>query len=180
MSCIFNTSGTDVEYINGIGVAPRTALIIVQGWSDKIAETFYSHMECLTQAGPGDRNHISTYTGKANQIFSVNAVSPAMVASSIRIFIRDTISTAEEQAIRDEVLKIGAELNIGDPLTSAQVISRVANAFPNMYVKGAVVAKNSDIPSGDTAWQMFIDVDQDSLVTLVATDITIITGDLTA
>lgn len=176
----FNTSNTEPQYISGIAVAPRTALIIVQGWSDKIAETFYSHMECLTQKGPASRNHTSTYVGKANQAFVVNAVSPMMVASSIRIYIRDTISTSEEQAIRDEVLKIGAELNIGDPLTSAQVISKVTSAFPNMYVKGATIAKNSEVPSGDEAWQMFIDVDQDSLITLVSTDITIITGDLTA
>lgn len=174
----FNTSNTDPSFISGINVSPRTALVVVQGYSDKIAETFYSHMECLTQAGPASRNIVCTYTGKAGQVFQVNVVSPNMVGSSIRLYLRDTISSSEESTIRDAILKLSAELNIGDSLTSAQVISKVMTAFPDLYVKGAKIATNSNIESqGENAWQMFINVDQDSLITLVASDITIITGE---
>lgn len=174
----FNTSNTDPSFISGINVPPRMALVVVQGYSDKIAETFYSHMECLTQAGPTSRNIVSTYTGKAGQVFQVNVVSPNMVGSSIRLYLRDTISSSEESTIRDAILKLSAELNIGDSLTSAQVISKVMTAFPDLYVKGAKIATNSNIESqGENAWQMFINVDQDSLITLVASDITIITGE---
>ena len=174
----FNTSNTDPSFISGINVPPRTALVVVQGYSDKIAETFYSHMECLTQAGPASRNIVSTYTGKAGQVFQVNVVSPNTVGSSIRLYLRDTISSSEESTIRDAILKLSAELNIGDSLTSAQVISKVMTAFPDLYVKGAKIATNSNIESqGENAWQMFINVDQDSLITLVASDITIITGE---
>ena len=157
----FNYSTVDGIMISGITVPPRMALVIVQGYSDHIAEAFYSNMMCLT-AGQGDsRAVVQNYTTNAQQVIPMYFIPPRNKAIDIRIYVSGTLSTAQQDLLKDAVMALAANMRIAAPITAGQVIRVCAERAQGVAVNDVEISV-----SGDDSWSYMITPQPDEIISL--------------
>lgn len=125
-SIFFNYSNVDPATVGGIIIAPRKALVIVQGYSDDIAKTYYSHLLCESTPGPDNRTTEQDYITHANQHIPVYFVSPRTLNIFIDIIISGDIVEAVRNAMMDKACEISLHLNIGDSIDTFQIMELVS------------------------------------------------------
>ena len=157
----FNYSTVDGIMISGVTVPPRMALVIVQGYSDHIAEAFYSNMMCLT-AGKGDsRAVVQNYTTNAQQVIPMYFIPPRNKAIDIRIYVSGTLSTAQQDIVQDAVMALAANMRIAAPITAGQVIRVCAERAQGVAVNDVEISV-----SGDDSWSYMITPQPDEIISL--------------
>lgn len=145
----FNMSPTETQYIGtrALPVPPRQALLFVQGYSDNIAKTFYSHMICQT-AGADYPVSVGVYTQsyitRANQKLSVYITPPLQVPAYIVVYIREVLTQVQISGIKDAICSLSTSLTIGQSITSKMIIDSVAGAYPDLTIQGADASKDGE------------------------------------
>lgn len=121
-SIYFNQSGVDDQVVNGVSVPPRQALLFVQGYSPRIAETYFSYLDCQC-AGKNAPNAIEQiYTTRAGQELPVYIIPPEQVVVFIRLYFNEDVDDVTAQAMRDTISTLAVKMSIGQTLTSTQVV----------------------------------------------------------
>lgn len=143
----FNSSPTENQYVGSraLLVPPRQALLLVQGYNDNIAKTFFAHMICQTA---GENYPVSVgaypqnYITRANQSLVVYIVPPEQVPVYIKVYVYETLTYAQVDGIQDTVCKMSSSLSIGQAITSKMVTDIVSEAYPDLTIQGADVSIN--------------------------------------
>ena len=140
----FNYSPREVEYVaygdSSITVQPRTALLIVQGWSNDIAKVFYRYLFCATSGGDVPGAQALTYTTKAGQELTIYVVPPHPRSIYINVYIKNRLSYEQVDGIKDVICSLAGTLAIGQELSSADVINVVSSNYSNLTVQGSTIS----------------------------------------
>lgn len=141
----FNESPTENQTVGsrGLVVPPRQALLMVQGYSDDIAKTFFAHMICktagstyATSVGAYSQNYIT----KSNQTLQVWIVPPEQIPVYIKIYIYETLTYAQVDGIKDVISSLSSSLTIGQAITSKMVTDIVSENYADLTVQGADIS----------------------------------------
>lgn len=168
----FNPSITDNTIINDIVVLPRHTLLIVQGYNDHIAETYYRYVTQET-TDPNDNERTAGggpqyYVTHANQQLPVYVVTPAQADVHIKVYISGKASISLVNSVRDTVSLLSMNRSIGQELTSAEVINILREKLPEVAVRGASVSDD-----GET-WLYSVKPDADTLYSFVGENIEVV------
>ena len=156
-SIYFNDSNSQTITINGISVLPRTALLFVQGYSDKIAETFYQHLSCRTNKASVERTLQQDYVTHSNQVFPVYIIEPKQTACYVQVYISQTVTSVVINEMKDAIMALAKELTSGQELTS-QMILKSLDAYTTYGLEGAMVSADNlsfgykIVPAADELW----------------------------
>lgn len=147
-SIYFNESSTSTAYVGtrSLPVLPRHALIMVQGYSDSIAQTFLSHMICETAGEDFDSEvgaYSQIYTTHASQEITVWVIPPVQTPVYINVYVNNVVSDDEVSGIKDAIGSLSGVLSIGESLTSAQVLEKCQEAYPSLTFQGAMVSTST-------------------------------------
>ena len=137
----FNYSITDTQMISGIQVPPRQALIIVQGYNDNIAKTFYSHMLCLTAGGSSTRAITQTYVTNAQQQIPVYILPPESLPVYIKVYVPDTLSIEQTAKLKDAVVGMSRIQKIGQAISGGEIIRIISNEIPDINILDIELSK---------------------------------------
>lgn len=130
-----------------ISVAPRTALIMVQGWSveeNAIAKTFYRYMMCRTSGADVPTARPQTYITHAQQPLTVYIIPPSQQDAYIRIYIRNTLSFEQVDGIKDTICSLAGNITIGAAISSVDIINVVREVYTNLTVEGAEISLSGE------------------------------------
>lgn len=140
----FNYSPSEVEYVaygdSSIAVQPRTALLIVQGWSNDIAQVFYRYLFCATSGNDVAGAQPLTYTTKAGQELTIYVVPPHSRNIYINVYVKNKLSYEQVDGIKDVVCSLAGVLSIGQELASSDVINIVSSNYSNLTVQGCEIS----------------------------------------
>lgn len=132
----YNQSATQTETMNDIEVPPRYALIFVQGFSLKIAETFYRYFMCPVAGAKAPGAIEQTYVTASGQELTVYIQQPVLVTPHIRVYCNNSITDAEKQVFRDTIASLARNLTIGQSLASTDVINILQTNHPDYEYLG--------------------------------------------
>ena len=138
----FNYSPLEEENIaygdTEIVVPPRQALLLVQGWSNDIAKTFYRYLFCNTATASNIEGvQTQNYVTRANQNIAVHIVPPYSRPVYIKVYVNNDLTYEQEIGIKDIVCSLAGQIAVGDPLDSVKVTSVVTEAYPDINIRGA-------------------------------------------
>ena len=136
----FNYSTTSSTIISGIEIAPRTALLLVQGYNNDIAKTYFSHLSCLTAGGDSPRALTQTYETAAHQQIPVYIISPNTVPLYIRVYINNTLSTSVQESLRKTLVGLSASLSIGQDISTADILNLLLSDYPDLDIENVEVS----------------------------------------
>lgn len=140
----FNYSPSEIEYVSygesSIPVRPRTALLIVQGWSNDIAKVFYRYLFCATSGENVAGAQPLTYTTKAGQELTISVIPPHSRDIYINVYVKNKLSYEQVDGIKDVVCSLAGTLSIGQELSSTEVINIVSTNYSNLTVQGADIS----------------------------------------
>ena len=142
-SIYFNYSNINSTIVSGITVPPRQAVLFVQGYSDKIAETFYNHLSCLTAQGPTSLEQV--YTTHAGQQLSVYITPPTALEVYIQVYLGQQVISSVIDGIKETIASLSSSLTIGQTLTSAMVVDVIQSNFPGVNIQGAALSLDNTV-----------------------------------
>lgn len=141
----FNYSATRPAVIHGMRIPARMGLLILQGSSDGVADTFYSYMSCETyDAGDDfpDRAVTTMFTTNAGQNIPVNYLMPVQEEVYIKVYAKVALSNNDLEAIKVTCASATQNLNINESLTSSDVIELVHKKNPTILFDGIELSKD--------------------------------------
>lgn len=143
----FNESPSTPQTVGSraLVVPPRQALLMVQGYSDDIAKTFFSHMICKT-AGESYAASVGAYSQnyitRANQTLPVWIVPPEQIPVYIKVYIYETLTYVQVNGIKDTICSLSSSITIGQAITSKMVTDVVSAEYPDITIQGADISNN--------------------------------------
>ena len=144
-SIYFNDAPDTIQYVGSraLPVPPRQALLLVQGYSDNIAKTFFNYMICKTAGESYDISvgaYAQDYIAKAGQTLKVWIIPPVQKAIYIKIYIYETLTYTQIDGIKDVIASLSASITIGQSLTSKMITDAVAEVYTDLTIQGADVS----------------------------------------
>lgn len=145
----FNESPSTSQYVGSraLEVPPRQALLLVQGYSDDIAKTFFSYMICKT-AGENYNASVGAYSQnyvtRANQVLPVWIIPPVQTPVYIRIYIYETLTYIQIDGIKDVIASLSASVTIGQTITSKMVTDIVSESYTDLTIQGADISVDGE------------------------------------
>lgn len=125
----FNQSAQDPQVINGITVPPRQSLLFVQGYSSKIAETYWSYLDGQCAGANAPSAVQQNYVTRSGQSLPVYIIPPELVTVYIRLYFNAVVDDVMGQSMRDAVAELSTNLAIGQKLTSTEVVDKIQSKF---------------------------------------------------
>lgn len=141
----FNYSPSIPAEVHGMEVPPRMGLLIIQGASDNIPDTFYSYMSCETYDASEDfptRAVTMTFTTKAGQTIPVYYLLPVQEQVYIKVYVKSALNTDTENELKMICASAAQNLSINDSLTSSDVIELIHEKNPNILFDGVELSKD--------------------------------------
>lgn len=140
----FNYNTDTPIFINDISVPPRQALLMVQGFSNKIAETFFSYLPCLTAGESYEGALIQYYTTKAGQKIPVYIIPPISIPLYIRLYINGKETSNTINKLMDSLLLLSANLSIAQSISTADIINNIHENFPEINIESAQLSRDGE------------------------------------
>jgi hypothetical protein len=151
----------DLELPGGVTVSPRYARIIIYGESELIADTYAARMIAPTE---GTESQIfESLSGQEIEIF-YDVATQQEIYVKVLIPIDITLTDSQESMIKDIILNLSFEVNIGQRITQAFI----AGAFRD-FVEVEIIGIQLSLD--DITYGAYVDVDADKVPTFVAEDI---------
>lgn len=143
----FNESPTETQYVGNraLPVPPRQALVLIQGYNDNIASTYFAHMICKTAGENYPLSvgaYVQNYITHANQVLPVWVVPPEQIPVYIKIYVYETLTYIQVAGIKDAICSLASSLSIGQVITSKMVTDVVTRGYPDITIQGADISKN--------------------------------------
>lgn len=145
-SIYFNESPSTPRTIGSrsLVVPPRQALLMVQGYSDDIAKTFFTYMICETagkEYATSVGAYTQNYTTRAGQTLPVWIVPPVQTSIYIELYVYETLTYTQVNGIKDLICSLSSSITIGQAVTTKMIIDVVAGGYPDITIQGAGVSK---------------------------------------
>lgn len=134
----FNFNPTGETIIGGVTVKPRQALLVIQGYNAKIAETYFRYMTAETAGKDQAGVQYQSYITHAHQSIYCYYIAPQQTRVYVRVYINKfTGDDSVRQAIRDEITAMCSRLLINADISSADITQTLLKAFPGLDVEHA-------------------------------------------
>ena len=117
---LYNPNYDSDMILGGKTVPPKKAVVFVQGYSDKIAKEYYTHMTAQTYSD--GTAHQQSYVMENGQNFTMNYFAPIAVNLYVRVKISTLITLERQAEIKQAVIKLSNSRNIGDNYTTSYMI----------------------------------------------------------
>ena len=140
---LFNPKPSTSLFVGDIEVPARKALLLLQGYNDKVAETYYKFMTSQTVPSSIERligGGPQYYTSEANQQIPVYLVSPRAMHIYIQVYITGSASITLVDSIKDVLIGMSTRWTIGMSMNTADVINTLKAQLPELEVQGAYVS----------------------------------------
>ena len=140
---LFNQNPNTSVFVGDIEVEARKALLLLQGYNDKVAETYYKFMTSQTVSTNTERligGGPQYYVTEANQQIPVYLVSPQIIDVYIQVYITGSASLTLINSITDALLGMTTKWTIGQGMTTADVINTLKSQLPELEVQGAYIS----------------------------------------
>lgn len=128
------------EYVfNGITMPPRSALLYVVGYDDKIGETYCANMMCRTAPVTHEQGLTAVQNVQiANQTYPVYIKAADIVTTLVAVFIKEDLTAGQVEEVQKEIRSICLTLQIGEPLTSDFLLANLQYTR-NFTVRGITI-----------------------------------------
>lgn len=166
----YNYSPDSETIIRDITVPPRQALLLVQGYSNLIAETFYKYMMCLTAGATSSRNIPQDYTTLSGQVIPVNIITPITKDVYIRVYVVSALQDSTKTSIKDTICTLAENLTIAQTLSSKDITKLLVENFPSLEFRGVELGED------DTAYTYKVVPKDDELIVFNVNKIQILEG----
>lgn len=126
-----------------IPVPPRTALLMVQGYSPDIAKTFYRYLICQTAGGDLPASYgvyTQDFVTKAGQVIPVYILPPQQAPVYIKIYVYETLAYSQIEGIKDAVASLSSSLTIGQSITTKMVLDVLSENYSDITFQGAEIS----------------------------------------
>ena len=140
---LFNQNPNTSVFVGDIEVEARKALLLLQGYNDKVAETYYKFMTSQTVSTNTERligGGPQYYVTEANQQIPVYLVSPQIIDVYIQVYITGSASLTLINSVTDALLGMTTKWTIGQGMTTADVINTLKSQLPELEVQGAYIS----------------------------------------
>lgn len=117
---LYNSNYDSDMVLGGKTVPPKKAVVFVQGYSDKIAKEYYTHMTAQTFSD--GTAHQQSYVMENGQNFLMNYFAPIVVNLYVKVKISTLITLERQAEIKQAVIKLSNSRNIGDNYTTSYMI----------------------------------------------------------
>jgi hypothetical protein len=117
---LYNSNYDSDMILGGKTVPPKKAVVFVQGYSDKIAKEYYTHMTAQTYSD--GTAHQQSYVMENGQNFLMNYFAPIAVNLYVKVKISTLITLERQAEIKQAVIKLSNSRNIGDNYTTSYMI----------------------------------------------------------
>lgn len=133
----FNSSYASTLPVAGYNVPPRKTLLIIQGYSDKIAETYLAYMMAQTTNDPDAEQTPSeeVYTFSNGQEFPVYFYAPEAVPIYVDVLMTgQQVDTKIAAEIKADISGLSNTKNIGENYSESYIISAInaGTKYPNV------------------------------------------------
>lgn len=142
----FNDSATSARTIDDITIQPRSALVLVQGYNNGIAQAFFQNCLCATTDAGTERTVKQVYTTHANQDFDCYIVSPRQSACRVVVYLGQTVTEAVQQEMKDSIMTLARTLTAGQAVTSAMILEKLED-YKLYTLLGATVGRSETLQS---------------------------------
>lgn len=161
----FNYNTISPKTIGTIVLPPRSALLLVQGYSDEIAEVYYRYMLAETCNVAG-RSLKQAWKGRQGQSYDVYITPPVQRAVFIRIVTDDELAGQTENDIRLNICKLAIDMEIGESLSAGTIIKRLKETNPEVAVVNVVLQWKDALEEPDEQlWSYKVAPIADQLIT---------------
>lgn len=169
LNLFFNNSLTTDLVIADMTIPPRCCGMIVQGYSEEIANTYFSYLDVPCVGGSLTQNHVTL----AGQVIPITYNLPEQVALYVRVKVRipDTYIVPEgyQAAIIEMLLPAGGSLLIGQDYTQRYLLTYLEDFnVEGMDVIGLEVSTDG-VTFTDTT-----DLDKNQICSIAEEDITFV------
>lgn len=160
--------GDDTDYVI---VPPRWALLIVQGYSQDIAKTYFNFLTAQTipwttdiagNITPSFENlspkakerilEVQIFTTHAHQKIPVLIMNPRIKPVYVKVYIGITIASKVELSLKQAVCTVALNLTAGQSVTSAQILDALQE-FKAYSLQGVLVSSDEGVTYGYTTLQ---------------------------
>lgn len=137
-SVLFNASLSLDMTIGSAVIPPRSAYILVQGFSDKIADTYCTYMTAPTPVGATTQN----YTTGSGQLIPVKFDQAQAITVYIKVIVEaNTVPITYQDEIKDILLTVSGRLGIGVDYTQKYLIN-LFDTYTTVNILGLMVSMN--------------------------------------
>lgn len=128
----YNTNPTEPIVIGSLSIPARNTAVFVQGYNENIASTYFSYTDrpCVDAAGSITQN----FQLLNGQTFPVYILPPATRPVYVQVFTTEEVSDAVKRQIREAIISISMDIDIGDRLTTAQILEKMVVSYKVMGV----------------------------------------------
>ena len=140
----YNNSAVESTTVAGLTVLPRQALLFVQGYSDKIAETYWSYMLSECAGSENTDAIVQYYETHGGQLLPVYIIPPEQVYVYVRVYLDNDITSEEGQNFRDTIASLANSLVIGQGVSSASILKLLQEEYPSYAFTGVQVSLDGE------------------------------------
>ena len=162
----YNTNPTAPIVIGTLSVPARHTAVYVQGYNPDIAKTYFSYTDRPCVDGPGSITQ--DFQLLNGQTFPVYILPPAPRPAYVQVFTVEEVSDDIKARIRNAIISVSIDIDIGDKLTTAAILEKME---PGFKVMGVLVSFN-DV----TGFSYAVIPSPNEIVTLMSSNITVEVG----
>ena len=135
----YNTNPSDPIVIGSLSVPARQTAVYVQGYNSDIAKTYFAYTDrpCTNDTGSITQN----FQLLNGQTFPVYILPPVIRPIYVQVFTLEEVSDAVKAQIREAIISVSIDLDIGDRLTTAAILEKMITEFK---VMGVLVSFDDD------------------------------------
>lgn len=145
---LYNSNYDSSMILAGKTVPPKRALVIVQGYSDKLAEEYFKHMSAQTFSD--STSHSMNYTMLNGQTFAFNYCSPVSVAIKVKINVKEAVTAEREAQIINAVAALSNTRQIGEDYTQSYILDSLNTNINFTEITGCTLSEDGGTTWGDT------------------------------
>lgn len=135
----YNSNSLESVVINGVTIPPRCTTIYVQGYSPNIGKAYFAHID---RASVNTDGAITQTVALLNgQTVNAYILPPVLRPVYIRVYTLEELPDSMQLALKNLIINISIDLDIGDRLTVAQVLEKMTTEYK---VLGALTSFASD------------------------------------
>lgn len=164
---IFNYDSTTPMSIGSVLVAPRKALVLVQGYNDRIAEVYYQYMLAESQEAP-NRSLKQDWISRQGQKFPVYITPPKQHVVFVQVVVNAVINSNDIENLQECVCTIANQLEISESLDAARVVTLLRNEHGEIPVINVQLKLD-----GAAEWAYIVKPEQDELIALYKENVVI-------
>ena len=145
---LYNPNYDSDMVLGGKTVPPKKAVVFVQGYSEKIAQEYYTHMAAQTYND--GTAHAQNATLENTQTFTMYYYSPISVNLYIRVKVSSSLTESRKDEIKQALQNLSNSRQIGTNYTTSYLINTINAAIYYQEIVDIEVSTNGSDWSDST------------------------------